>query len=648
MPTKHTSKRTAEYKKIAAIVFSKISGLLVFFVVYFTYLLTMYPTVQTEDSGELITSALLPDIAHPPGYPLYTILGKIFSYLVPFGNPAWRINIMSALFGALTAQLIYLIIKKKGKNEIIAFGGAIFYAFTSIVWSQSNRAEVYTLNTFALALVIYLLLRWNEEKKNLWLLLTALVFGIGVGDHHLLLLALPAMGLYVLIKNWKVIINPKIVFGCLGLLALGLSVYAYLPIRTYVAPYNNPAFIEHNGLYTWDSFISFVNRKIYGGTVNVPTDEATQEAAVEHLPAWVLDIKDFFTSYGTRFLNGNGNGLVPLLKIITREYLYIPLFFFLPGLYYLFKKDPKWGAFILMLFLCYTTILLIFTPIDADMNDYATFSTEPFMMPSIMVLGIIISQGFVWLHDSFTNKELATWFSIVCLVPGAVTLGKNFVPNNESRNFVAYDFNKLALESLPPGGYLISTGRDNMTFPLYYLREIEHVRPDVQVEIYYSTSPVSQDFLQNRVDKNGGKPVFIDLLPPNYINMGLHPYNFVYEYGGNPSIPAPTMQNPVVRGIRGDMDLPNTRLKLLYYIKASIMAKDPAVRKSNFEQVYNAKGDNSYYINIIGDYAYYTNDFDTAREAYEKSNNDYGLQKIEDALNNPGHVEDESLQTGMY
>ena len=630
----------------------------VFFVIYIVYLLTVFPTVQTEDSGELITSAIKLDIAHPPGYPLYVLVGKLFSLLIPFGNMAWRINIMSAFFGAATAQILYVIIKKKTKNELIAFGTSLFYAFTNVIWGQSNRAEVYTLNTFFLALLVYLLMRWNDSSNNTkeektlqpnhkWILFTAFAFGLGVGDHHLLLLAAPAIGIYVLIKNWRIIINPKIILGSLALLALGLSIYAYIPIRTYVAPYDNPAFIDHSGLYTWDKFINFVNRKIYGGTVDIPIDQATQQAAGIHLPVWMLSIKDFFVNYGKQFMQNNSASFIPLMKIIFSEYLFLPLFFFIPGIYYLFKKDKKWAAFIIMLFLCYTTLLVIFTPIDSDINDYLAFSTQPFMMPAVFVMALIMSEGFAWLNDNISNKKIAVVFSTACLIPAMITLGKNFSPNNESKNFLAYDFNKLALESMPQNGYLLSVGRDNMTFPLYYLREVENIRPDVQLEIYYSTAPVDEVSLQSRVSKNNGKPVFIDLLPPNYATMGLKPYNFVYEYGNDPSIPKATMKDPVVRGIRQDMDYPDTRLKMLYYIKTGIMETDPVKKATAFGGVFNTPGDNSYWLNIIGDYAYTIGNFDLAKKAYLQSNNQYGLQKTDNRVNNPDAWDDQNVQNGM-
>lgn len=640
-------KKNTSLKPAFRVILAKANGLLVFFVVYFTYLLTVYPTVQTEDSGELIVSALSPDVAHPPGYPLYTLVGKLFSIIVPFGSPAWRINIMSAVFGAATAHFLYVIIKKKTKNELIAFGMSLFYAFTNIAWGQSNRAEVYTLNTFTIVLIIYWLMRWHDDKKTQWLYLTALTFGLGVGNHHMMLLAAPAIGIYVLLKNLKSVLNPKTVLVSVALLAVGLSVYLYIPVRTALAPYDNPAYIDHSGLYTWDKFMGFVNRKIYGGTVNIPDEQATQEAASTFLPVWILGLKDFFVDYGGRFIEYNATGLLPLLKIITGQYFYLPLFLFLPGMYWLFKKDEKWAALILGLFLCYTTLLLVFTPISGDTGDYIAFSTEPFMMPALLLLTVIMGHGFAWLHDNVSHKKAALVLSVACLIPAGFALQKNFAPNNESRNYLAYDFNKLALDSLPPNAHLISIGRDNMTFPLYYLRKIENYRTDVDVEIYYSTSPVDEIFLQRSVAENDGEPVFIDLLPSGYATMNLKPYNFVYVYDDNGKLPPEHIRHPQVRGIRTYMDFPNIRLKMLYFIKTGILEKDPILKQAAFDEVINAPGNDEYYLNILGDYAYGIRDFETAKKAYEKSGNSYGLQKINDVFNNPDHVEDEYSQTGM-
>ena len=303
-----------------------------------------------------------------------------------------------------------------------------------------------------------------------------------------------------------------------------------------------------------------------------------------------------------------------------------------------------------MLFGCFTVILNIFTPIKNEIDGIAAFSTQPFMMPAIIILAIIIGEGFAWLHDNLKRErhpKIAFTVGIICLLPAAFALGKNFIPNNESKNYLAHDFNLLALESLPPNAYLISIGKDNMTFPLYYLRKVENIRPDIHLEIHYSTAEVNEEMLKDRVAKNNGNPVFIDLLPANYGSMKLTPYNFVYKYGDDVSLPPETIIHPVIRGIRSNTSYPDTRLKNLYYIKTGILEKDRTLRQKAFDQVINGRGDNSHYINIIGDYAYLMHDYEIAKKAYEKSNNGYGLQKTNDAINNPNHMEDENSQTGM-
>ncbi|MEK9150291.1 MAG: DUF2723 domain-containing protein [Candidatus Desantisbacteria bacterium] len=84
-------------------------GLLVLFVSFGVYLYTLTPTVGFHDSGELITVAYTLGIAHPPGYPLYTLLGKVFCTLIPIGNIAYRMNMESALFASLAVMLVYFI-----------------------------------------------------------------------------------------------------------------------------------------------------------------------------------------------------------------------------------------------------------------------------------------------------------------------------------------------------------------------------------------------------------------------------------------------------------------------------------------------------------------------------------------------------------
>jgi len=556
--------------------------LFVFFPTYFVYLLTVYPTVGTEDSGELIVSAANLDIAHPPGYPLHTLLGKLFTILIPFGNIGWRVNLMSAFFGATTVTVVYLLLRRLVKNDYIAMSSALLLAFSDIFWSQSIRTETYTLHTFALISIVYLLFRWHETKKEKFIFWAALATGLGLANQHALFLAGVPIIAYVLFKQWKVILSPKIVAGSLLCLFLGLSVYAYLPIRTYLAPYDNPAYIKHEGLYTWDTFSGFVNRKIYGGTINV-SQESEEYVIANPITEFFKSIFDTVAPYVQTYAVNNVGGLFMMLRIIFEQLFLLPIIAFAPGFVYLYKKHKKFTLLLGGLLFFYTSVQLVFINVNADLHPYTLFSNRPFYMSAIVILTVVCGCGLAFMIDAVENKKARAFLSCFILVLPFLPLAANFTTNNESHNYLAHDFNRNLLESLPQNAFLITTGKDNLTFPLYYLRKIEHIRPDVDLEVYYGRECVDKNLMESRLEEKEQPAVFIDLLPCHYSSLKLTPYNFVYAYGDADRLPE---QKPDVftriRGMRPQMDYMNNRLKGLYYLKMAILNMDKDTNKMNF------------------------------------------------------------------
>lgn len=543
---------------------------LVFFPTFFVYLLTLYPTVGSEDSGELIVSAATLDIAHPSGYPLHTLLGKLFTILIPFGNIGWRVNLMSAFCGAATITLLYLTLKKLTKHDLLSLGAAFFYAFTDVFWSQSIRAEVYTLNSFFLILIIYLLLLWYLKKEDKYLYLTALSIGLGATNHQLILLAAPPIALFVLVNNWRIILQFKKILVCVALFILGLSVYLYLPIRSVIAPYDNPAVIEHESLATPQKFFNFVNRSIYGGSINV-TQESTQEIQKNILPEWLIKISDTFIHYANALIYYNRLGLIPYFRMVSQDLLFFPFILFIPGLYYLIKKFGRYSVFLISLYFFHGHAQLIWTTVSENMHPFSAFTLRPFLIPIGLIIFIIGVLGLKLIHEEIRNKKIKNALVYLFLGTVLIPLGLNFYANNESNNYLAYDFNRNLLESLPPNAYLISTGRDNMTFPLYYLKKIDHIRPDVDLEIYYGRNAVDESFLNSKKIEKNKDTIFLDILPPNYLKLHLAPYNFVFVYGQLE--PKSAADNFKIRGIRKTMDYPNNRLKGIYYLK--LVLADP-------------------------------------------------------------------------
>ena len=198
---------------------------IIFLVSFFVYYDTMAPTVSFWDCGEFIATSYTLGVPHPPGSPLFLIIGRIFS-MIPFSpDIAFRVNLISVLVSALAVMLLYLIIVKvvahwrggvRGNSDmIIAFGGALVgaltFAFTDSHWFNAVEAEVYSMSTFFTAIVVWLILHWAERAEEpgneRYILIIAYMIGLAIGIHLLNLLALPFIALIIYFRKqsfeWK-------------------------------------------------------------------------------------------------------------------------------------------------------------------------------------------------------------------------------------------------------------------------------------------------------------------------------------------------------------------------------------------------------------------------------------------------------------
>ncbi len=211
------------------------------------YISTLAPSVVAlfDDSLEfqLVTYRL--GIAHPTGYPLYTLLGKLFTFL-PLGNIAYRVNLMSAVFGAAAVALIYPITLKvaagpDGREAGGLFGGAVaalLLAVSPVFWQQATVAEVYTLNALFVALLLLAAVQAaREEAAEKWFLSLSLLAGLALTHHRTIVLLWPALALYLAAARPAFFFNRarvKRLFLAAGLGLLPLLLYLYLPWRGHV------------------------------------------------------------------------------------------------------------------------------------------------------------------------------------------------------------------------------------------------------------------------------------------------------------------------------------------------------------------------------------------------------------------------------
>ena len=198
------------------------------------YVLTLAPGVLGGDSGEFQYIPYTLGVAHPTGYPLYTLLGWLWTHGVMVGDVACRMNLLSAILGASTAAVLYLIVHHLTSCHAPALLAAVLFAFSPTFWMQAIVAEVYTLHTAFVVLVIYLLLRWEAARPSARdLLLAAFVYGLSLTHHRVIIIFLPALALFVWLTDRKVFTDARLLFKIAALGFSPLLLYLYAPLRIW-------------------------------------------------------------------------------------------------------------------------------------------------------------------------------------------------------------------------------------------------------------------------------------------------------------------------------------------------------------------------------------------------------------------------------
>ena len=224
-------------------------GWFVFTIALITYWLTVEPTASFWDAGEYITTSSNLEVGHPPGAPLYQLLGAFFSiFALEATNIALTINLMSVfasaftilfMFWSLTMLLTTIISKKielKTQNYHAILGsasiGALAFAFSDSFWFNAVEAEVYAMATFIMSVLFYLALRWerdmNTPRGDRWVILIAFVIGLSFGVHFMGLLTIPAMGMLYFFKNYKLVTLKNFLVANIIMVAILLFIFKLL------------------------------------------------------------------------------------------------------------------------------------------------------------------------------------------------------------------------------------------------------------------------------------------------------------------------------------------------------------------------------------------------------------------------------------
>lgn len=254
-------------------------GWLVFLIATAVYFITVEDTVSLWDCGEYITAAYKLEVGHPPGAPLFMLLGRLFSFFANPSDVAVWINRMSALSSSATILFMFWSITMMAKKMVFqktrtlstgdtiavlgsGFIGALAYAFTDSFWFSAVEGEVYAMSSLFTAMIFWAILKWDEEMDAIkhgeldgehspmrWMILIMFLFGLAIGVHLLGLLVVPAIAYVIYFNQWdKVNLKGFFLTGIISVFTLGFIQEGIIPGTISMASKFEIAFVNSLGL----------------------------------------------------------------------------------------------------------------------------------------------------------------------------------------------------------------------------------------------------------------------------------------------------------------------------------------------------------------------------------------------------------------
>ena len=425
--------------------------LLVCLVLLVLYLSTASPSVGWRDGPEFADTSHTLGIAHPAGFPTFSLVSKLFTFL-PLGSIPFRLTVFVALCGALCCGMLYGLIVRTGRLSpngvasdrdpggllLAAAGTALLFGLSGTLWSNTAEIEVYTFHLLLLSIIAWCALRWSTGGADAWLYAGGLVYGLSAGNHATMAFYLPGLLFFVLARPRGRSLRR---IGILILLFLiGFSVYIYLPVRSLADP---P--IDLGNPETWQRFLMHITDR---------KDSTTHFSGVRGGSRFIHDLWLF------------AKGAVPPLFWP----LGLPLA--LVGLWRTIRADWSWAV-----------MLLYIVVIDI------VFFVKWVAIPSAYLLAYFVSALFCGV-GAFCLAETSgilrgprakQWAVLLPGVLALVVAGRawlHYPAQDRSEFHLSYEAFRDDFEDLPPDAVVISSA---LWFHHRSFQDIFGMRPDVTV-----------------------------------------------------------------------------------------------------------------------------------------------------------------------
>jgi Protein O-mannosyl-transferase TMEM260-like len=416
------------------------------------YLSTLLPGIAFWDTGEFQTVGAVLGIAHPTGYPTYTLLLWLASVVLqPFGEPALRANMLSAVLVATGCGLIAGVTAVLAERWLVGLAAGLALALAPTVWSVALHADPHALHLAFVALLLVLLLAWQRRETagrngDRWLIGAAVVFGLSMGNHALTLLLAPGIALFLIRAGGRAILQRRrlIVSCALALVLTTIGVYLYLPLRSAMDPpldYANPQTLE--------GFLYVALGLQFSGSFNAPPGLAEMVATV---------IGSAFAQLGPLALAAPIGALV----LALRERAVFALTF-------------SWWL---------VTWLFALIYVNADIERY-------YLVPlAVSALWAGVGAGAAWdfvagalpamrQPGALARVVVGAVAAVMLIVPTLLAVPAHYAQVDESDDLAARQWLAATLPALARDSVVISWW--SYSTALWYAQLVEHQRPDVFV-----------------------------------------------------------------------------------------------------------------------------------------------------------------------
>lgn len=426
-----------------------LSSVLLFLFLLFIYSFGVATSTQGADSGDIILSYYFAGVPHPPGYPLNTMLGWIFTRLPIGDNFAFRANYLSAFYTALALTILFNTVVKLVGNKILSLTGILVLAFTPLIWVYAHQAEVFQLNLVLTASSLFFLASWlkgsYKRKISKDSILAFLFLGLAVFHHQTSLLLLP---LYIALlwvnkmlplKKWK---NNLVLFCAF---ILGILPYVFVP---FAALRGTP--LNWDTASNLEGFIRLITRADYG------TFTATGDFIGFSMLARLVQVLWYF-------------------KVFLADFTWFGALFALSGALYLARINKALFLFLVSGALLTGPFFLFYASFPVT-SSFLMGVSERFMFTSYVFTAILMVFGLKFIVNILlffakkipVNKELIKLFVhlIFLLFPFALFL-LNFEKADLSKANLASIISKDVMGGAKPPG-IIFLGGDTVTMGSIY------------------------------------------------------------------------------------------------------------------------------------------------------------------------------------